>query len=54
MRVHARRGQSYLAIRQFVECARLLRSELDTTPGRELIEIYEEIRRGRGIAGGGA
>jgi DNA-binding SARP family transcriptional activator len=51
MRVHARRGQSYLAMRQFVECARLLRSELDTAPGSDLIELYEEIRRGRGADG---
>lgn len=46
MRVHARRGQPHLAVRQFVECVRLLRAELEAMPSRPLVELYEEIRRG--------
>ena len=46
MRVHARRGQPQLAIRQFVECARVLRSEVEAMPGRPVIDLYEQIKRG--------
>lgn len=46
MRVHARRGQTQLAIRQFVECARVLRAEVEAMPGRPLLDLYEQIRCG--------
>lgn len=49
MRVHARRGQSFLALRQFVVCARSLRSELEATPTRPLLDLYEQIRRGNSV-----
>jgi DNA-binding SARP family transcriptional activator len=46
MRVHARRGQSQLAIRQFVECTRVLRAEVEAMPSRPIIDLYEQIKRG--------
>lgn len=46
MRVHARRGQPHLAIRQFVDCVRVLRAELETMPSRSVIEVYEQVKRG--------
>lgn len=46
MRVHARRGQPHLAIRQFVDCVRVLRAELETMPSRPVVELYERITRG--------
>lgn len=49
MRVHARRGQAQLAIRQFVECARVLRAEVEAMPGRPLIDLYEQIRSGEQV-----
>ena len=46
MRCHARRGQPHLAIRQFVDYARVLRSELGAMPTRRTIELYEQIKQG--------
>jgi len=46
MRVHARRGQPHLAIRQFVDCVRVLRAELETMPSRPMVDLYERITRG--------
>jgi DNA-binding SARP family transcriptional activator len=46
MRVHARRGQPHLAIRQFVDCVRVLRVELEAMPSRPVVELYEQIKRG--------
>lgn len=46
MRVHARHGQPHLAIRQFVECARVLRCELEVMPSRATIDLYDQIKRG--------
>lgn len=46
MRVHARRGQPHLAIRQFVDCVRVLRAELEAMPSRPVVELYEQIKRG--------
>jgi len=46
MRVHARRGQPHLAIRQFVDCIRVLRAELEAMPSRPVVELYEQITRG--------
>jgi DNA-binding SARP family transcriptional activator len=46
MRAHARRGQPHLAIRQFVECARVLRCDLEAMPNRATVDLYDQIKRG--------
>ena len=49
MRAHARNGQPHVAIRQFVECARVLRCDLETMPNRATINLYDQIKRGASV-----
>jgi predicted ATPase/DNA-binding SARP family transcriptional activator len=44
IQVHAGAGQRALAIRQYQECVRILRDELDITPSKETTALFEKIR----------
>lgn len=45
MLLYALSGQQAAALRQFDECARLLRSELDTEPEAETTHLYQAIQK---------
>lgn len=47
MLLYALSGQHAAALRQFDECARLLRDELSAEPEAETLELYEVIRKKR-------
>ncbi len=44
MQLYAYGGQHAAALRQFDECVRLLREELDVTPDIETVELYQAIK----------
>jgi DNA-binding SARP family transcriptional activator len=46
MRSYARLDRRHLAIRQFHDCASVLRSELDVAPDPHTVELYHRIRGG--------
>lgn len=45
MRTYCHLGQDYLALRQYHQCAALLRTELEIMPEAETLQLYESIRR---------
>lgn len=47
MELYARTGQQAIALRQYAECERLLRHELDISPTRETTALYQAIRTKR-------
>ncbi len=49
MTAYAATGDRSAALRQYQQCAQLLREELDTDPLPETIQLYEDIRQGRGV-----
>jgi predicted ATPase/DNA-binding SARP family transcriptional activator len=53
MRLYTAGGQRSVALRQYVECVRLLKSELDVAPEAETTSLYEMIRTRRYPAGEG-
>lgn len=46
MQAYARSGQMAAAVRQYQECARVLKAELGVEPAAETQALYEEIKRG--------
>ena len=46
MQVHALMGQRHLALRQFNLCKEALARELNVSPERETVALFEKIRRG--------
>lgn len=46
MELHVAAGDRAEAIRQYLDCERLLRSELDVAPAQETIDLMEKIRAG--------
>ncbi|MEW5987799.1 MAG: BTAD domain-containing putative transcriptional regulator [Chloroflexota bacterium] len=48
MQLYAWAGQPSAALRQYQECARLLREELDLSPQSETTELYQAIKERRG------
>jgi TolB-like protein/Tfp pilus assembly protein PilF len=46
MKLHMAAGDRAEAIRQYKDCERLLRDELDVAPARETIDLLEKIRTG--------
>jgi tetratricopeptide (TPR) repeat protein len=51
MRVYEQAGQHSAALRQYQECARLLREEIGAQPDPETIALYERIKSGEERAG---
>ncbi len=47
MKLYAVSGQQAAALRQYEQCARTLKSELDVEPEPETVELYEQIRAKR-------
>lgn len=47
MRVHAERGETDLALRQYQACRELLRQELDVEPTAETERLHQDIRAGK-------
>lgn len=47
MRLYAWAGRRSAALRQYQECVRSLREELDVPPEEETVELYEAIRSGQ-------
>ena len=47
MRLYAQAGQRAAALRQYQECAHILREELGAGPEAETVALYEEIKRER-------
>jgi DNA-binding SARP family transcriptional activator len=45
MRCYARQGQLHLALRQYVDCARMLHEALDVRPEARTVALHEQIRR---------
>ena len=46
MALYARSGQRSAALRQYAECERTLKAELDIAPSEETAQLYEAIRHG--------
>ena len=51
MELYARSGQHSAALRQYGECQRVLKEELDAEPAPETVELYDAIRRPTGLSG---
>ena len=49
MTAYAAMGDRSAALRQYQQCAQLLREELDAEPLSETTQLYEDIRQGRGV-----
>jgi DNA-binding SARP family transcriptional activator len=47
MSTYAGLGRPHLAVRQFEDCTRALRTELDLTPDAETLALYDGLRAGR-------
>jgi DNA-binding SARP family transcriptional activator len=47
MRCYARMGQRHLALRQFRDCAAVLRSEFDVAPDVETVRLFHRVRTHR-------
>ena len=45
MRCYSRQGQDHLALRQYQNCVKALRTELEVDPAPETTRIYNRIRR---------
>jgi DNA-binding SARP family transcriptional activator len=45
MRCYSRQGQDHLALRQYQNCIKALRAELDVDPAPETTKLYNRIRR---------
>ena len=45
MRCYSRQGQDHLALRQYQNCVKALRAELDVDPAPETTKLYNRIRR---------
>ncbi|MDP6390100.1 MAG: BTAD domain-containing putative transcriptional regulator [Alphaproteobacteria bacterium] len=50
MRLHTRAGRDEAAIRQYLDCAGILRRELDVEPDAATAALYRDIRAGRASA----
>ena len=50
MRLHTRAGRDEAAIRQYLDCAGILRRELDIEPDAATAALYRDIRAGRAAA----
>jgi DNA-binding SARP family transcriptional activator len=46
MALYAQSGQQSAALRQYKECARILKEELDLSPSQETTSLYERVRAG--------
>ena len=46
MQLYAQAGQRHAALRQYQECTRILKAELDLPPAEETTSLYEQIRTG--------
>jgi DNA-binding SARP family transcriptional activator len=44
MRCHFRQGQQHLALRQYHQCVKALKDELEVAPGPSIEELYERVR----------
>jgi DNA-binding SARP family transcriptional activator len=49
MRCYVRRGQRYLALRQYQLCVETLQEEVDVSPTSATTALYEQIRQGRSV-----
>jgi DNA-binding SARP family transcriptional activator len=45
MRCYSRQGQDHLALRQYQNCVKALRTELEVDPSPETTKVYNHIRR---------